>query len=588
VIESKKKAQSLEEMYFSTLKPIAVGEVVKGKIVQISKGEALIDIGYKSEGIISLSNFDSPEDLKVGDELEVLIESKENQDGMVGLSLEKADFIKNWGKIQKAYNSGEIIKGKITKKIKGGFIVNIGIPGFLPSSQVDIEPLKNQDELIGKEKEFKILKTNQWRKNVVVSHKAYLEENRNQSRKHLLETLKLKDVVKGRVKNITDFGAFIDLGGLDGLLHITDISWGRISHPSEVLAIGEEVEVVILEIDKEKKRVSLGLKQKTSDPWELVEKKFPLNSKVKGTVVNITNYGIFLELEKGIEGLIHISELSWTKHISHPSQILSIGDVVEAIVINIDKASNKIALSIKRTEVDPWLKIKDKYPKGTKIKTKVRTITDYGVFVELEEGIEGLIHVSDLSWAPRTEHPSKLIKKGEKIEVLVLDIDPTQRKISLGRKQLLPNPWEEVDKKYKVGTEIEGTVTKVADFGAFVELEEGIEGLLHISNLPANIRQAGIKDETSGSIEQPASMTEADKEDKTKPVQEPLKVDDKIKVTVVRISPEERKIGLSLSDKPSSPPAKELVRRAGAQKVKKSKKPARPDVTSGQAGGKAT
>jgi small subunit ribosomal protein S1 len=548
VTEPKKKTQSVEEMYFSTLKPISVGEVIKGKIVQISKGEALIDIGYKSEGIISLSNFDSPEDLKVGDEIEVLIESKENQDGMVELSLEKADFIKNWGKIQKAYNSGEVIKGKITKKIKGGFIVNIGIPGFLPSSQVDIEPLKNQDDLVGKEKEFKILKTNQWRKNVVVSHKAYLEENRDQSRKHLLETLKPKDIVKGRVKNITDFGAFIDLGGLDGLLHITDISWGRISHPSEVLAIGEEVQLVILEIDQDKKRVSLGLKQKTADPWELVEKKFPLNSKVKGTVVNITNYGIFLELEKGIEGLIHISELSWTKHISHPSQMLSIGDVVEAIVINIDQANNKIALSIKRTEADPWLKIKDKYPKGTKIKTKVRTITDYGVFVELEEGVEGLIHISDLSWAPRTEHPSKLIKKGEKIEVLVLDIDPAQRKISLGRKQLLPNPWEEIDKKYKIGMEINGIVTKVADFGAFVELEEGIEGLLHMSQM---------KDETSDS---------AGQEEETKSVQEPLKVDDKIKVAVVRISPEERKIGLSL--------------------VKKLKKSARSDAK--QAGGKAT
>ncbi|MDD5454916.1 MAG: 30S ribosomal protein S1 [Candidatus Ratteibacteria bacterium] len=542
--ETKKKTQSsatastagkIEEMYFSNLKPITVGEVVKGKIAQISKGEALIDIGYKSEGVISLSNFDSPEDLKVGDELEVLIESKENEDGMVELSLEKADFIKNWGRIQKAYNSGEIIKGKITKKIKGGFIVNIGIPGFLPSSQVDIEPLKNQDDLVGKEKEFKILKTNQWRKNVVVSHKAYLEETRDQSRKHLLETLKPKDIVKGKVKNITDFGAFIDLGGLDGLLHITDISWGRISHPSEVLAIGEEVELVILEIDKEKKRVSLGLKQKTADPWELVEKKFPLNSKVKGTVVNITNYGIFLELEKGIEGLIHISELSWTKHISHPSQMLSIGDVVEAIVINIDKANNKIALSIKRTEADPWLKLKDKYPKGSQIKTKVRTITDYGVFVELEEGIEGLIHVSDLSWASRVEHPSKLVKKGEKIEVVVLDVDPAQRKISLGRKQLLPNPWEEIDKKYKIGMETDGIVTKVADFGAFVELEEGIEGLLHISDLSANIRQAGIKEETS-------DLTAQENEKKST-----LKVGDKIRVIVVRVSPEERKIGLSLA-----------------------------------------
>ena len=526
IMDLKKKGGSVEELYYSTLKPISVGEVVKGKIAQIRKGEALIDIGYKSEGVISLSNFDSPEKLKVGDEIEVLVETKENQEGMVGLSLEKADFIKNWGKIQKAYNSGETIKGKITKKIKGGFIVNIGIPGFLPSSQVDIEPPKNQDDLVGREKEFKILKTNQWRKNVVVSHKAYLEEIREKSRKHLLETLKPKDVVKGRVKNITDFGAFIDLGGLDGLLHITDISWGRISHPSEVLAIGEEVEVVILEIDKEKKRVSLGLKQKTADPWELVEKKFPLNSKVKGTVVNITNYGVFLELEKGIEGLVHISELTWTKHISHPSQMLSIGDVVEAIVINIDKANNKIALSIKRTEPDPWLKIKDKYPKGSKVKAKIRTITDYGVFMELEEGIEGLMHISDLSWSPRAEHLSKLVKKGEKMEVLILDLDPAQRKISLGRKQLLPNPWENIDKKYKVGMKIDGKVTKVTDFGAFVELEEGIEGLLHSSQVKS---------------EDPNSTNEMPK------------VDDKIKVAIVRVSPEDRKIALSLAplDEPS-------------------------------------
>lgn len=531
----KEKTKSGEELYYSTVKPISVGEVIKGKIAQIRKGEALIDIGYKSEGVISLSNFDSPENLKVGDEIEVLIESKENKEGMVELSLEKADFIKNWGRIQKAYNSNEIIKGKIARRVKGGFTVNIGIPGFLPSSQVDIEPLKNPDDVVGKEMEFKILKTNQWRKNVVVSHRAYLEEIRDQSRKHLLETLKLKDIVKGRVKNITDFGAFIGLGGLDGLLHITDISWGRISHPSEVLAIGEEIELVILEIDKEKKRVSLGLKQKTQDPWELVEKKFPLNSKVKGTVVNITNYGVFLELEKGIEGLIHISELSWTKHISHPSQMLSIGDVVEAIVINIDKTNNKIALSIKRTELDPWLKIKEKYPKGSKIKGKARTITDYGVFVELEEGVEGLIRISDLSWSPRIEHPSKVIKKGEKIEALVLDIDLSQRKISLGRKQLLPNPWEEIGKKYRVGMEINGKVTKVTDFGAFVEIEDGIEGLLHVSQIQSESdKLKPVKNELPNGLNS---------------TNEILEVDDKIKVAIVRLSLEERKIGLSLVKK---------------------------------------
>ena len=520
VSESNKKTESMEELYYSKLKPISVGEVVKGKIAQLRQGEVLIDIGYKSEGVISLNDFESPNELKLGDEIEVLVEKKENKEGMVELSLEKADFIKNWGKIQKAYNNNETIKGKVSRRVKGGFTVTVGIPGFLPSSQVDVEPLKNPDEIVGKEMEFKVIKTNQWRKNIVVSHKAYLEETREQSRKNLLKTIKPKDIIKGRVKNITDFGAFIDLGGMDGLLHITDISWGRISHPSEVLAIGEEVELVILEIDKEKERVSLGLKQKTADPWEQVEKKFPLHSKIKGTVVNITNYGVFVELEKGIEGLIHISELSWTKHISHPSQVLSIGDVIEAVVINIDQANNKIALSLKQTEADPWEKIKDKYPKGSKVKGKVRTITDYGVFLELEDGIEGLIHVSDLSWSSRVEHPSKLAKKGEKIEALVMDIDPAQRKISLSRKQLLPNPWEEIGEKYKIGMELTGKVTKVADFGAFVELEEGIEGLLHISQVK--------------------------NEDDPTPIHDILKVDKEIKVNVLRLSVEDRKIGLGL------------------------------------------
>lgn len=519
---TKKNTDSLEQLYYSTLKPLLIGEVVKGKIAQIRNGEALVDIGYKSEGVIPLSSFESPEELKVGDEIEVLVEMKENKEGMVVLSLEKADFIKHWGRIQKAYDNNETIKGKIVKRVKGGFSVCIGIPAFLPSSQVDIEPVKNPDGLVGQELEFKVIKTNQWRKNVVVSHKAYLEEIRQQSKKHLLQTLKPRDIVKGKVKNITDFGAFIDLGGLDGLLHITDISWGRVSHPSEVLAIGEEVEVVVLEIDKERERVSLGLKQKTTDPWEEVEKKFPLHSKVKGKVVNITNYGVFVELENGIEGLVHISELSWTKHVSHPSQVVSMGDVVEAVVINIDKANKKIALSIKQTESNPWLKIKEKYPKGSKIKGNVRGITDYGVFVELEEGVEGLIHISDLSWSTKVEHSSELVKRGEEIEALVLEIDPSQRKISLGRKQLLPNPWEEVAKKYKLGMEVNGKVTKVTDFGAFVEIEDGVEGLLHSSQMGAG---------------NPNSVRSI------------LTVGDEIIVAIVKFNPEERRIGLSLVGK---------------------------------------
>ena len=514
------KDTKAEELYYSTVKGISIGEVVKGRIVQIKNNEVLVDIGYKSEGMIPLANFKAPTELKVGDEVEVLVEAEENREGMVGLSLEKADFIKHWERIQKAYHSQEIIKGKIAKMVKGGFTVNLGIPAFLPSSQADIEPLKNPDELVGKEVELKILKTDQRRNNVIVSRKAYLEEMRQERKKKLLQTLQPKDIIEGKVKNITDFGAFLDLGGLDGLLHITDISWGRISHPSEVVAIGDKIEVTVLEIDKEKERVLLGLKQKTTDPWEAVEEKYPLYSKVKGGVVNITNYGVFIELEKGIEGLVHISELSWRKHISHPSQVVSMGDMIEAVVINIDKINKKIALSLKQTEPDPWLKIKGKYTKGSIAKGRIYAITDYGVFVELEEGVEGLLHISDLSWSLKGEHPSQLVKKGEKIEVMILDVDSSQRRISLGRKQLLPNPWEKVAEKYGVGMELKGTVTKVTEFGAFVEIEEGVEGLLHISQM-------------NNSID----------------IFKSLRVEDEIKVKIIRFAPEERRIGLSLIEK---------------------------------------
>jgi len=519
--------QNLEELYYSTLKPISSGQMVKGTVVQIRAREALVDIGYKSEGVIPIADFDEPENVKVGDEIEVLLEAKENSEGMVALSLEKADIFKNWGRIQKAYHASETISGKVTKKVKGGYSVNIGIAAFLPSSQVSLDSASSE-ELVGKTLEFKILKTNQWRKNVVLSRKAYLGEIREKQKKELFGTLKEKDVVKGTVKNITDFGAFIDLGGLVGLLHITDISWGRVAHPSEALAMGEEVDVVILEIDKEKERVSLGLKQKTEDPWKGIEKKYPPNSKIKGKVVNITNYGAFIEIEKGIEGLVHISEMSWTKRITHPSQFLGMGDVVETVVTNVDKENKKMALSIKQIEPDPWLQIEEKYPAGSKVKGKIRTLTDYGAFVEIEEGVEGLIHISDLSWSVGMEHPSQVVKKGEEVEVLVLGIDSKEKKISLGRKQLLPDPWEKVEGKYSVGMELKGKVTKVTDFGAFMELSPGIEGLLHTSQIS---------------------------EKKSNNVAEMFSVGEEVKAWIIKIDLENKKIALSTKSSPQEKPS---------------------------------
>ena len=468
--------EEVERMYAETFKNVKRGAIVKGRITQLDKSHALIDIGYKSEGMVSLSEFH--EQVEVGDEVNVAIAQLENQDGTVVLSKEMADQLKNWEKLKVSYHKGQIIEGKVGRQVRGGYIVDVGTEAFLPVSQLPPQ-LRGT---IRKTLPLKIIKMSDARRNVVVSHKAALESEKEHGKTELLSGLKVGQVRKGKVKNITDFGAFIDLGGMDGLLHITDISWGRVSHPSEILAVGDKVEVVILDFDLEKRKISLGIKQKTPSPWLAAAEKYPVNSKHTGRVVNITEYGTFVELEKGIEGLVHISEMSWTKRISHPSEIVAIGDMVEVVVLNLDTEKGKISLGMKQVEPSPWEVVSEKYPVGSKVKGKIRNLTDYGAFLELEKGIDGLIHISDMSWG-NLKHPSELLKKGDKMEAAVLEIDPNNKRISLGLKQLTDDPWEKIGEKYHVGDRIHGKVTKVVSFGAFVELNESVEGLLHSSRL---------------------------------------------------------------------------------------------------------
>lgn len=509
----------MSNMYGQTLLDLTEGELVKGKIVGISNKEVLIDIGYKSEGIIPLSEFRDLSTLKVGDQVEVLLESKEDETGMVVLSKWKADRKQGWDRIVKLYEEENLVEGRVIKKVKGGLIVDVGIEAFLPASLVSLRGSSDLDQLIGQTLEFKIIKINKSRKNVVLSRRDVLQKEREKSRIKLWEGLEKGQLRKGTVKNITDFGAFLDLGGVDGLLHITDMSWGRVSHPSEIVAVGDEIEVVILDIDRENRRVSLGLKQRTPSPWEGVEKKYPVGSKIKGKVVNIMPYGAFVELERGVEGLVHISELSWTKRITNPSEVLAIGDVVEAVVLSIDSPSEKISLGIRQMEANPWAEVATKYLPGTKVKGKVRNITDYGAFVELEDGIDGLIHISDMSWTRRIGHPQEILKKGQKIETVVLSVEQGAEKISLGLKQLAPDPWPTIVEKYQVGLIIQGRITKITTFGIFVELEEGIEGLVHVSEL---------------SLDPPVSL------------EEKFKIDDEVEVKIIRIDNDQRRIGLSM------------------------------------------
>src|SRR5262245_23710318 len=472
-----------EAMKQSGALPFAAGNIVKGSIIEVRPKEVLVDIGYKSEGVISGNEFEDIKTVKVGDEIDVLIEKLEDKEGMVVLSKEKAEFKKNWEKILHICNEGGTVAGKVKAVVKGGLLVNIGVEAFLPASQIDIIPPKNLGGFVGNTYDFKVVKINQERQNIVLSRRELIEHERNERRSKLLAEMVPGDIRKGTVKNITDFGAFIDLNGLDGLLHITDMSWGRIGHPSELLKVGQEIDVVVLDINKEKERVSLGLKQKLANPWDNIETKYSVNQRVKGKVVNLVPYGAFVELEPGVEGLVHVTELSWTKRIAKPSDVLKPDQEVEAVVLGINREEQKISLGIRQLETNPWDRALEKYPPGTRIKGKIRNLTSYGAFVELEEGLDGMIHVSDISWTRKINHPSEVLKKGDEVEVQVLEIDKTNQRIAVGIKQLTEDPWSNIDKYYKVGDLVTGNVTKLASFGAFIGLKHDIDGLVHISQV---------------------------------------------------------------------------------------------------------
>ena len=476
--------EEMEKLYTESIKSFEVGSILKGRVLAITPTEVIVDGGYKSEGAVPSEEFEDLSEVKIGDEIEVLLEAVEADSGLIRLSKRKADRIRGWERIVTQYKEGDVVKGRVMRKIKGGLLVDLGIPVFLPASQIDIKLPGDIGEYIGKEVTCKILKIDEARQNIVVSRRKLLEEGREKQKQQLLSEIQVGELRKGIVKNIADFGAFVDLGGLDGLLHITDMSWGRINHPSELLSIGQEVEVKILDVDKEKEKIALGLKQKLESPWTKVEEKYPPGTKTTGQVVNIMPYGAFVKLEDGIEGLVHISEMSWTRRVNQPTEMVSIGDTVEVVVLKVNKEKQEISLSMKQVEANPWDVIEEKYAPGTKVKGKVRNLTSYGVFVEIEEGIDGLLHISDVSWSKKVTHPSEVFKKGETIEAVVLSVDKEKKRVALGTKQLVEDPWEKkVSEKYGVGDVVKGKVTKLTNFGAFVELESGVEGLLHISEL---------------------------------------------------------------------------------------------------------
>ena len=475
----------LMDLYEESFKRFAEGEVVNGKIISVDKDHVLVDIGYKSEGQIRIREFEVDGVIKaeVGDTVEVMVEWWDDENEVVVLSKEKAEKVKVWDDIKNRHEADETICGTITSRVKGGFSVDIGVQAFLPGSQADLRPIRNLDEMVGKEFDFKILKYNRKRSNIVLSRRVLLEEEREEKRSKTLSSIHEGKVVPGIVKNLTEYGVFVDLGGVDGLLHITDISWGRVKHPSELFSVGDEIEVKILNLDLERERVSLGMKQLTEDPWASASEKYPVGSRISGKVVSLTDYGAFVELEEGIEGLIHVSEMSWTRKIRHPSKVVSVGEVVDAVVLDIKPENRRISLGMKQAAPNPWDVISDKYPVGTTIEGKIKNITDFGLFIGIDEGIDGLVHISDISWTKRIKHPSELYKKGDVIQAIVLEIDKAQERFSLGVKQLQSDPWDTVAERYDVGKEITGTVTNVTDFGVFVELEEGIEGLVHVSEI---------------------------------------------------------------------------------------------------------
>ncbi len=476
--------QDMLALYEGTMSQIVEGEIVKSKILRITDNAVILDVGFKSEGSVPLDEFKDPQNLQVGDEVEVFLEHLEDQEGAVVLSKKKADFMRVWEKIRQAHESDQPVEGTLMKKIKGGVVVNLmGVDAFLPGSQIALRRVPNIDELLGQTYEFKIIKLNKRRRNIVVSRRVILENERAHKREHLMKELEVGQVRKGVVKNITDFGAFIDLGGVDGLLHITDMSYGRVSHPSELVTIGKEVEVKILDIDWQRERISLGMKQLQSYPWQNVAEKYPVGSRVQGKVVSITNYGAFVELEPGIEGLVHISEMSWTRNVRHPSKIVSIGETIDAVVLKVDEAEEKISLGMKQTEQDPWMILPLKYPIGTRIAGKVRNLTSFGAFVEIEPGIDGLIHISDMSWTKRVQHPSEVVKKGDAVDVVILNIDADNKRISLGLKQASEDPWLTIGERLPVGLELRGTVLRPVDKGIVLDLGNDIEGFAPVSQM---------------------------------------------------------------------------------------------------------
>ncbi|MEK9140835.1 MAG: 30S ribosomal protein S1 [Nitrospirota bacterium] len=515
---------ALAALYEETFRNLEEGTITEGRVVALTKDKVIVDIGYKSEGMIPTDQFSSEElqNLKISDRIQVYIEECEDADGNLVLSKEKADKMKIWEELETLYKEEKSIEGKIVSRIKGGMMVDIGVKAFLPGSQIDLHPVRDLDGLVGKTFPLKIIKINHRRGNVVVSRRVLLEETRDKKRQTTLANLKEGQLIQGTVKNITDYGSFIDLGGIDGLLHITDMSWGRVGHPSELFTVGDKAEVTVLKYDRETGRISLGLKQKSADPWTNVAGKYPIGTRVRGRVVSLTDYGAFVELEPGVEGLVHVSEMSWTHEVRHPSRVVAVGDQVEAAVLNVDPASRKISLGMKQTAPNPWDMIEGKYPIGTRIEGKVKSLTDFGAFVGLEEGIDGLIHISDMSWTKHIKHPSELFKKGQKVEAVVLRIDKEKERLSLGYKQLARDPWDEaIPARYHIGDSVTGKVSKVADFGIFIELDAGVEGLIHVS-------ESGL--EPSAKLE------------------EKFKLQDDVTAKIIKVDREERKIALSLRD----------------------------------------
>jgi small subunit ribosomal protein S1 len=518
------EGESFKDLYEESLHEVQEGEVVHGRVIHIGPEFVTVDIGFKSEGQVSLREFLTKEGnpaVAVGDFMDVYVERKESEIGMVTLSKEKADKFKFWEEISRAWNQDQVIEGKIVSRIKGGLTVDIGVQAFLPGSQIDIRPIRNLEKLIGSTFKFKIIKLNRRRGNVVLSRRILLEKERESLRQKTLENLAEGQLVEGVVKNITDYGAFIDLGGIDGLMHITDMSWARINHPSDVLTLGTKIKVKVLQFDREHQRLSLGLKQTFPDPWENVAEKFPVGARVKGKVTSITDYGAFVQLQEGVEGLVHVSEMSWTKRVRHPSKILSVGDEVEVMVLDADQGQKRISLGLKQTTLNPWDTIAERYPVGTKIQGRIKNITDFGIFIGIDEGIDGLVHISDISWIQRLKHPSEVFKKGQEVQAIVLNIDKENQRFSLGIKQIQKNPWDDVHHRFRIGQMIKGKVTNVTKFGAFVEIEAGIEGLVHISEL---------------SHERVEKATEV------------IKVGDEIQAVVINVDPKRHKIGLSIKD----------------------------------------